>query len=140
MKKIHGLVLAAAAALFVLPSTALARSAPIVTFDDIAIVTPDGRSLTLEQVQRAVLRAVSSTRQWVPSSPKPNTVRATYSKGRHSAVIDVVFTETSYSIKYVDSTDLNYSDKDGRAVIHPVYNKAVTTLRQSIDAALRTAT
>ena len=128
------LVLVAAASLAA-PPAAQARGAPMVTFQDIAF--SDGRKLSLEQVKRAVIRAASS-KQWAASVKGNNTVRATYTKGRHSAVVDVVFTQSSYSIRYVDSNDLNYSDKDGKATIHPAYNKAVTALRQSIDAQLRT--
>jgi hypothetical protein len=129
------LILLAAASLAA-PLAAQARGgAPMVTFENIAF--SDGRSLTLEQVKRAVIRAASS-REWAASLKNDSTVRATYTKGRHSAVVDIVFTQSSYSIRYVDSNDLNYSDKDGKATIHPAYNKAVTALRQSIDAQLRT--
>ena len=68
-----------------------------------------------------------------------STVRATYTKGKHSAVVDIAFTETSYSIHYVDSANLGYGDHRGKTVIHSSYNKALTALREAIDGALRTA-
>ncbi len=137
MRGLRSFAICAGAALaLALPPAAQARSAPIATFDDVAIATSDGRKLTLEQVQRAVVRAASS-RKWTASAPKPNVVRARYTKGRHTAVVDVVFTTKSYSIKYVDSTDLNYSEAERS--IHPAYNKAVNELRQGIDAQLRIA-
>jgi hypothetical protein len=131
------LLLLAAGAALLAPAAAQARSAPIATFENIAISAADGRKLTLDQVKRAIIQA-AATRQWAPSVQNANTVRATYTKGKHSAVVDVAFTETSYSIHYVDSTNLGYADQGGKAVIHPAYNKAVTALRQGIEAALRT--
>jgi hypothetical protein len=137
MNRIRRLLLLGSGAAALAPAAALARSAPMVSFENIAIATADGRTLTLEQVKRAVIQGANS-RQWTPSLRDESTVRATFAKGKHSAVVDVAFTPTSYSIKYVDSTDLGYADRDGKVSIHPVYNKAVTTLRQGIDSALRT--
>lgn len=132
------LVSAAAAALAASPVAQARGTVPLVTFEDIAIATTDGHKLSLDKVKAAIVRAASG-REWAASVKSPKTVRATYTKGKHSAVVDVVFSESSYSIRYVDSTDLNYSDKDGKATIHPAYNKAVTALRQRIDGALRTS-
>jgi hypothetical protein len=139
MKVIRSILLAfaATAALAAAPAALARGGAPLVTFDDVAIATSDGKKPPLDRVKTAVIRAASD-RGWVASVKNPNTVRATYTKGKHSAVVDVVYSQSSYSIRYVDSTDLNYSsDKDGKPTIHPAYNKAVTALRQKIDGALR---
>ena len=131
-------VMLAAGAALLAAAHAQARSSVILTYENIAIsASADGKPYTLEQVKRAVVQAASA-KGWAPSVRGENTVRATYSRGKHSAVVDIVFSETSYTIKYVDSHDLGYAEQSGRTVIHPTYNKALTTLRQGIDAALRT--
>ena len=119
---------------------AQARSQAIVTHENVAIsLTAEGKPYTLDQIKRAIIQA-ASTKAWSGSVQGANTVRATYTRGKHSAVVDIVFSESNYTIKYVDSHDLGYTERDGRTLIHPTYNKAVSTLRQSIDAALRTIT
>jgi len=140
MSTIRSILLAciAAAALAAAPAAQARGGAPLVSFEDVAIATADGHKPALDKVKQAVIRAASG-REWAASVKNASTVRATYTKGRHSAVVDVVFSQSSYSIRYVDSNDLNYStDKDGKPTIHPAYNKAVTALRQRIDATLRT--
>jgi hypothetical protein len=50
--------------------------------------------------------------------------------------VQVTYSAKSYSIKYVDSTNLHYSQEGGKTLIHPNYNKWMNNLRQAIDIAL----
>jgi len=139
MSTIRSILLAlTATAALAAASATQARDAPMVTFENIAIAPADGRALTLDKVKAAIVRAASS-REWAASVKDARTVRATYTRRGHSAIVDVAYSQSSYSIRYVDSTGLSYSDKDGKAVIHPTYNKVVTALRQHIDSQLRAA-
>jgi hypothetical protein len=115
----------------VIAAAAYARSSPMVTYQD--VVVQSDKALTLEQVKKAILQAASQ-RHWTASERDKNRIRLSYSRGKHSAVIDVAYTSKKYSILYVDSTNLNYEGTS----IHPTYNGWVTSLKQGIDSALKT--
>lgn len=126
------------AALLAASSVHAARTAPLVNYEDVLVASGNGKALTTEQVRKAVI-AGASRGHWTASERPGNTVRLTYSRGGHSAVVDVAYSAKSYSIRYADSTNLNYSQEAGKAVIHPNYNKWINSLRQAIDIALRSA-
>lgn len=109
----------------------------MVTLESMVVASADGKPLTTEQVRKAIIAGAAS-KQWIASVQAPNIVRATHTRGRHSAVVDIVYTSNSYSIRYVSSVDLSYGQRDGTTVIHPTYNNWVNNLRMAIDAALRT--
>jgi hypothetical protein len=137
MKIIRNLLILASAVAFLPISAAhAARTAPMVTLENVAATSVDGKPLTAEQVKKAIISGAAS-KQWIASVEGPNTIRATHTRGRHSAVVDIVYTANSYSIRYVNSVDLNYGGRDGGQIIHPTYNNWVNNLRQAIDAALR---
>ncbi|SRR5260370_19860009 len=126
------------AALLVAPSAQAARTAPLQNYEDVLVATPDGKPTTVEHVRKSILAGASRTR-WAASakSEDANTVRLTYSRGNHTAVVDVHYSAKSYSIRYADSTNLNYAEEGGKQLIHPVYKKQVNSLRLAIDVALR---
>ena len=78
------------------------------------------------------------TRQWAATVQPGNVVQLTYARGKHMAVVQVKYSAKTYSINYVDSTDLNYGMEGGHPVIHPNYNGWINNLRQAIDVQLRT--
>jgi hypothetical protein len=124
------------AALLVAPGAHAARTAPLQNYDDVLVATSDGKPVTAEQVRNAIIAGASRAR-WTASVGQGNTVRLTYNKSSHTAVVDVMYSVKSYSIRYADSTDLNYGQEGGSAVIHPNYNKWISKLKQSIDKSLR---
>lgn len=83
---------------------------------------------------------------WEVTEESPDALRASlWVRGRHHAIVRIGFDETNYWIDYVDSENLNYSDRDlrvpgpsGRVVegprIHPNYNRWVETLARAIEA------
>jgi hypothetical protein len=111
---------------FLLVATAC-TSAPLMNVTD----APISRGYTAEQVKTAILKA-GAGRGWVMQSVKPGLVRGTLDLRKHKAVIDVAYTANTFSITYVDSTDLDY--KDGK--IHRYYNHWVNNLRADIQAEL----
>ncbi len=135
MKIIHSLLFLLAA-LLALPSAYAARTTPLVNYEEVLVATPDGKPTSAEHVRKAIIAAASRTR-WAASAGPGNAVRLTYSRGGHTAVVDVAYSAKSYSIRYADSSNLNYTQDGGKQLIHPTYNKQVNSLRLAIDVALR---
>lgn len=139
MKSTAG-ILMVCAALLAAPAAQAARSAPLVNLVDVPVESIDGKPLTLAQVRKAIISA-AATRKWTPSEKGPNKLYLTVSglQQKHNATVEVTYTAKTYSIKYVDSTELNYgTDKDGKPTIHPNYNNWVNSLKQAINLALKT--
>jgi hypothetical protein len=126
------------AALLAASGVHAARAVPIQNYEDLPVSSADGKPLTAEQVRKAIISG-AATRQWIASVQPGNIVRLTYSPRSHSAVVDVVYSAKSYSIRYADSTNLNYGQEGSKGVIHPNYNKWINNLRQAIEVALRSA-
>jgi hypothetical protein len=131
------LILGLAAVLLPMPAAHAARTAPMMTLENVVATSVDGKPLTTEQVRKAIIAGAAS-KQWISSIQAPNTVRATHTRGRHTAVVDIVYTASSYSIRYVSSVELNHTEENGQTLIHPTYNNWVNNLRVAIDAALKT--
>ena len=112
-------------------AAAYARSTPMLKYND--MVVESDKPLTLEQVKKVILQAASQ-RHWTASQRDPNRIRLSYSRGKHSAVVDVTYTVKKYSIVYVDSSNLNYEGE----TIHPTYNSWVKSLKEGIDLGLKT--
>lgn len=136
MKRSHFAVISVLA---VVTLVAGCRTAPLVNIPD----TPYAGSapaavLTLEDYEAAIIRAGAS-RDWTFERTGPgHLVGSVTVRGKHSAVVDVVFDTDSYSISYKSSYNLNYESSQN--VIHPNYNAWVDNLKQEIDreiAALR---
>lgn len=114
-------------------------SVPIVNLEGNAIVTPDGREFTLEEVARRIRDAAAAQQySWAVTSSEPGKLQlSTLVRGKHTVVVDVTFDATTYSIKYSSSINMNYESKKGRELIHPFYNKWVQQLKQGIDMQMR---
>jgi len=136
MNKLSRILFCLALLAAALPAGA-ARTAALLNYEELPVQTADGKALTLEQVRKAII-AGAATRQWAASVQPNNVVQLTYSRGKHTAVVAVKYSTKTYSIHYVDSTDLNYGMEGGKPVIHPNYNGWINNLRQAIDVQLRT--
>jgi hypothetical protein len=90
-------------------------------------------SVTLEQVRDAVIRAGASL-GWIMVKQQPGVVRGTLRLRTHVAIVDVSFDTSSYSIEYVDSTNLDYSEEKG--TIHKNYNGCIQNLDNAIQREL----
>lgn len=89
----------------------------------------DGNPYSMEQVERALLEACRS-KGWAASVVQPGKILASITiRSRHRAKISIDFTATHYSIRYVESSGLDY--RAGR--IHSNYNHWIARL----DAAIK---
>lgn len=91
----------------------------------------DGNSPSLDQVEKAIISAAQK-RGWSPRIISPGLIEARITVRSHRAVIEIPYTAVSYSIKYKDSLNLEYSN----GKIHRNYNKWVLKLSGTIQREL----
>ena len=120
------------AALATLPaldaSAAFGRTQPVYNVVDKPIHTPSGKPLDLSQVEQ-VLRDAAMSKGWTVDREHDGHLQAEIHVRQHWALVDITFTESTYSISYRDSKVLKY---DGEK-IHRNYNKWVKTLERLAD-------
>jgi len=88
---------------------------------------------TLERLQRAII-AGCTMRGWQCKAGKPGEIRAVLYVRQHMAEAVIAFNTSSYSITYVNSSELRY---DGaKNTIHRKYNLWVSNLITDINAAI----
>lgn len=124
-----------------IPLTAHARQpVPIVDFPDNAVYTNSGKTLTVEQVRDAITSAAQGRSWQISRSPSGNSLQATLNvRGKHTVVVEIVYSEKTYSIAYQNSANMKFSsDPDTKVrVIHPFYNRWVSELREAIRTELQ---
>lgn len=114
---------ALAAALFALNAQAKNVEA-IGNFDNQTATTGAGQPATVKQIKAALI-AGGSPRGWVVKEVAPGQLAATVNvRNKHTVTVDISVAPGLYSIKYRDSTNMNY---DG-GKINPHYNKWVQML------------
>ena len=93
--------------------------------------------LTMEDYEKAIIRA-GTRRNWVFERIDTGHLVGTVDvRGKHTAVVDVKFTNTNFSITYKSSKNLNHDASRGE--IHPNYNHWVRNLRKDIQAEVQLA-
>lgn len=97
------------------------------------VVGPAGRAVTLDEVGKAILRA-GGTLGWEMKQVEPGYILGTLKLRSHVAIVDVRYTTKNYSIKYKDSTNLNYDGTN----IHNNYNGWISNLDRAIKTQLAT--
>jgi hypothetical protein len=109
------------------------RTEPVYTVENHPIAS--ARALTADQVKEAIA-AAGAARQWVFNEVSPGLLRGTHTTGKHTAVVDVLYSETAYAIRLNSSTNL----LEGHGMIHRRANGWIRNLEREIDAQLaRTA-
>lgn len=83
---------------------------------------------TMDEIRQAIVRA-GITLGWQMNPDRPGHVTGRLLLRTHVAVVDVDYTEKAYSIKYKESTNLDYGD----GKIHRNYNGWI----QNLDKAIR---
>lgn len=124
------IVLAALAA-FAFSGQVMARSAPLVDPDPIEI--PAG--LTDKQIAKEIKRALLQ-RGWEVTSDKPGDIEGTLHLRTHMAKIRITYDSRQVNIAYLDSSELEYAQKNGKRVIHPNYLGWIGFLASDIKANL----
>lgn len=86
--------------------------------------------VTAEQVKK-VIYAECATIGWKAKDKDANTIIATILvRNKHTVVVEIPYTATSYSIKYVSSSNMAATSSGN---IHPQYNNWVLNLSNAIN-------
>lgn len=120
--------LALALAFAVTSSAVLAREAPLKDPGRIDLALPSGQTASATKVRQALVLAGAS-RGWTVVGDAPGKLKLLFNKGdKHRVTVDVSYDERGFEIRYVESHNLNYAQKDGQTMIHPNYNRWVNNL------------
>lgn len=92
----------------------------------------DGKP-TLERIQRAMI-AGCAQRGWQCQATKPGEIRAVLHVRQHMAEALIAFNTESFSISYVNSSELRYNATE--KTIHRKYNLWVVNLITDINSAI----
>ena len=87
-------------------------------------------TLSGTRTMKEVVVAAAHGKMWMPEERGDNTVRCTLDVRGHQVVVDVVFTDTSFSIRYISSQNMDYDAATRR--INRKYNQWVRNLRREI--------
>lgn len=121
--------LAAAAAALAL--SACNTLAPIHVVADAPVTPSSGKALQASQVRSAIITAGTSL-GWRMVDAGPNRLQGTLALRTHSAVVEVPYAASTYSINFKSAENLGANGADG--MIHRNYNGWV----QNLDRAIRT--
>src|SRR4051812_34334178 len=95
--------------------------APIQNVQSASVASSANKPLTTDQVRGAIVRA-GSTLGWVMKDDGPGRINGTLLLRTHTAVVDIPYSATDYSILYKSSIDL----KEANGQIHKNYNGWIT--------------
>lgn len=107
------------------------RCLPIQNVNDAAIAAPSGKRLSTEQIKASIIRAAGGL-GWQVREAGPGRLIATLHLRKHTAEVEIPYTESVYSIIYKSSTNLD--EADGQ--IHKNYNSWVQNLTKGINVQL----
>jgi len=120
---------------FVQP-VAARTNVPLIHPAPIAVATASGKPVTPEQVRGAILGGAVS-KGWQPSDAGPGKITANILvRNKHRVVLDIAYDTRQITITYRESTNLDYEMVDGKALIHPNYNRWIQNLIQGIRVEL----
>jgi len=105
--------------------------APIQNVQKASVAASANKPLTNEQVRGAIVRA-GSTLGWIMKDEGPGKLTGTLLLRTHTAVVDIPYSASDYSILYKSSIDL----KEANGQIHRNYNGWITNLTRGINAQL----
>ncbi|HTH78579.1 MAG TPA: hypothetical protein VL593_06335 [Ramlibacter sp.] len=120
-----------AAALAVAFTFTACTTASIQNVNQAPVVAAQGKTLNHDQVRAAILRAGAALR-WQMADEGPNMIVGTLNLRTHTAVVEIPYSTSTYSIKYRSSVNLN--EKDG--MIHKNYNGWIQNLTRGINTQL----
>lgn len=123
--------LAKLSALFLVVAIAACTTVPIMNVDKTAVASASGKPLTEDQVKGAIIRAGSGL-GWQMTEAGPGKITGTLVLRTHTAVVDIPYSSTQYSIIYKSSTNLD--ERNGN--IHKNYNGWIQNLNKGINTQL----
>lgn len=104
---------------------------PIYSVNDAPVISANGKSLEKNQVRTAIISAGVSL-GWQVVEVKPGMLQGTLKLRDHTAVVDIPYSATKYSILF--KSGINLGEKDGQ--IHKNYNGWVQNFDKAIRALL----
>ncbi|ODT37254.1 MAG: hypothetical protein ABS55_03805 [Lautropia sp. SCN 70-15] len=123
--------------LVTLTGVAHARTAPLVEPERMLLPAAQGKARGVDNVRAAIISGGQSL-GWSVLQDEPGKLTLKYNKqGKHEVVVDALYDEQSYQLRYVDSTNMNYNKDDSGANIHPNYNRWIRNLIKYIGSAAR---
>lgn len=103
-------------------------SVPIIDHEAVPAVRASGQPASADQI-RAAMQAAGAARGWqVTPAGNGRALAVLNVRGKHSISADISYASGRYSIKYRDSSNMNYEPGEGSGKIHPKYNMWVQTL------------
>jgi hypothetical protein len=112
--------------------SACARTQPVHNVTEAPVITASANTPTLAQVRTAIITACRVDKRWFVDPGTEGQIIAYAQVRHHTAVVDIFYSPTSYSIRYKDSDGLLY---DGQQ-IDGDYNERVQLLAERIDTEL----
>jgi hypothetical protein len=108
--------------------------APIQNVDNATVVSAAGKPLSGNEVKEAITRAGTGL-GWIIKDAGPGKLVGTLMLRTHTAVVEIAYSPTNYSITYKSSIDL----KENGGKIHPNYNGWIQNLTRAINGQLAAA-
>jgi hypothetical protein len=125
--RFHRVIVVAVAVLLL---GACATGHPVRNVTESPVVTNKSNP-SMDEVRQAIVRAGAGL-NWQMKADRPGHMLGTLTLRTHVAVVDIDYNQKSYSIKYKDSTNLDYNG----STIHRNYNGWIENLDKAIKAQL----
>ncbi|MDB5820099.1 MAG: hypothetical protein JWQ11_3739 [Rhizobacter sp.] len=110
------------------------RCDPVFDVVDAPVPTSSAKALTTDQVRAAIIRAGADL-GWHVSDAGSGRLVATIALRKHTAEIEIPYSDTAFSITYKNSTNLDAADGQ----IHKNYNGWIQNLSRGIQRQLATS-
>ena len=107
------------------------RCEPILNVAEAAVASPSGKSLSADQVKTSIVRAGTGL-GWQIREERAGLLIGTLVLRSHTAVVEIPYSTTSYSIRYKSSIHLD----EGEGQIHKNYNGWIKNLTRGINTQL----
>jgi hypothetical protein len=105
------------AALLVIPLACLLMgSSKVALTDPQPLAVPAG--LTIQDVNKAIKMGIASRQGWSVTKEEANQIEATLNVRQHMLKVTIPYSAKEVALKYVDSQNLDYSEKKGVKYIH----------------------
>ena len=138
VRRLHGLATFISALLLALTATAAYASAqPLLEPGRVALVDNAASAPSDPSAVRRAILGAADRRNWKVMAAEPGKITLQAVTSTHAATIEVVYDAAGFQIRYRDSVDMDYEVEDGRPLIHPRYNRWITTLGNEIRDAAR---
>jgi hypothetical protein len=107
------------------------RCEPIVNVVDALVAAPPNKTVSADDVRASIIRAGASL-GWVIKEEGPGKLVGTLVLRKHTAVVDIPYSVTTFSIVYKSSIELD----EAGGQIHKNYNGWISNLKKGIYAQL----